>query len=133
MFGGNDLLARKGGEQGSGTGRDRLTVRRVSHLGAGVLDQLPKPLSVHREKECHLTGPEPARARPARLSAPPRASKGAWPRPRPKVQESLSQISHGLDGRYGTMASIPDTQQDADLRFWISEQWLDRFLDLRIR
>ena len=29
----------------------------------------------------------------------------------------LSQISHGLTGRYWTMASMPDSQQDADLRF----------------
>ena len=33
----------------------------------------------------------------------------------------LSQISHGLTGRYGTVASYPDTRQDADLRFWIVE------------
>jgi hypothetical protein len=32
----------------------------------------------------------------------------------------LSQVSHGLDGRYATMATILDTQQDADLRFWIA-------------
>ena len=29
----------------------------------------------------------------------------------------LSQISHGLTGRYWTMASTPDSQQGADLRF----------------
>jgi len=29
----------------------------------------------------------------------------------------LSQISHGLTGRYWTIASMPDSQQDADLRF----------------
>jgi hypothetical protein len=28
---------------------------------------------------------------------------------------SLSQFSHGLTGRYRTMASPPDTRQDADL------------------
>jgi hypothetical protein len=38
---------------------------------------------------------------------------------------SLLQVSHGLAGRYGTMASIPDTLQDADLRFWIAEHWPD--------
>src|SRR6476661_3617206 len=27
----------------------------------------------------------------------------------------LSQISHGLTGRYGTMASMPDIGQDADV------------------
>jgi hypothetical protein len=39
----------------------------------------------------------------------------------------LSQFSHGLTGQYGTVASIPDTQQDADLRFWTAEHWPDRF------
>ena len=38
----------------------------------------------------------------------------------------LSQFSHGLNGQYWTVASIPDTQQDADLRFWIAEHWPDR-------
>jgi hypothetical protein len=42
-----------------------------------------------------------------------------------KVPGDLSQFSHGLTGRYGTMASVPDTQQDADLRFWIAEHWPD--------
>jgi hypothetical protein len=55
MFGGNDLLARTGGEQGSDSSRDRLTVCWISNLGAGVLDQLPKPLGIHSGKECHLT------------------------------------------------------------------------------
>jgi hypothetical protein len=30
-----------------------------------------------------------------------------------------SQFSHGLTGRYGTMAYVPDIGQDADLRIWI--------------
>ena len=38
----------------------------------------------------------------------------------------LSQVSHELTGRYGTMASILDSQQDADLRFWIAEHCPDR-------
>jgi hypothetical protein len=38
----------------------------------------------------------------------------------------LSQISHGLDGRYRTRASIPDTGQDADMRLRIAEDCLDR-------
>lgn len=41
------------------------------------------------------------------------------------TRTQLSQISHGLDGRHGTITSIPDTQQDADLRFWIAEHWPD--------
>jgi hypothetical protein len=39
----------------------------------------------------------------------------------------LSQFSHGPTGQYGTVACIPDTQQDADLRFWIAGHWPDRF------
>ena len=34
---------------------------------------------------------------------------------------NLSQLSHGVTGRYGISGSIPDTQQDADLRFWIAK------------
>ena len=37
----------------------------------------------------------------------------------------LSQISHRLTGRYGTMASMPDTRQDADLRIRIPAHWAD--------
>jgi hypothetical protein len=32
---------------------------------------------------------------------------------------NVSQLSHGLTGRYGTMASMPDTRQNADLRIRI--------------
>jgi hypothetical protein len=32
---------------------------------------------------------------------------------------NLSQFSHGLTGLYGTMASMPDTRQDIDLRIRI--------------
>ena len=39
---------------------------------------------------------------------------------------SLSQVSHELTGRYGTMAAILDTQEDTDLRFWIAEDLPDR-------
>jgi hypothetical protein len=38
---------------------------------------------------------------------------------------SFSQISHGLTGRYRTMASPPDTRQDADLPVRIPPHWLD--------
>jgi len=38
---------------------------------------------------------------------------------------SLSQISHGLTGRYRTMASPADTRQDADLPIRIPVHWLD--------
>ena len=31
----------------------------------------------------------------------------------------LSQISHGLTGRHWTMASMPDTEQDADVQIRI--------------
>jgi hypothetical protein len=47
--------------------------------------------------------------------------RGADPR------RSLSQISHGLDGRHGTMAFILDSQEDADLQFWAPAHWLDTF------
>ena len=39
----------------------------------------------------------------------------------------LSQFSHELTGQYRTVASTPDTRQDADLRFWIARHWPDRF------
>ena len=32
---------------------------------------------------------------------------------------NLSQLSHGLTGRYGTVAHLPDNRQDADLRIRI--------------
>ena len=38
----------------------------------------------------------------------------------------LSQLSHELTGRCRTVASIPDTQHDADLRFWIVGHWPHR-------
>jgi anti-sigma B factor antagonist len=38
---------------------------------------------------------------------------------------SLSQFSHGLTGRYRTMASMPDTGRDADLRIRIPAHWVD--------
>jgi hypothetical protein len=40
---------------------------------------------------------------------------------------SLSQFSHGLTGRYRTMASMPDTGRDADLRIRIPAHWTDTF------
>jgi hypothetical protein len=46
---------------------------------------------------------------------------------RPPKSRDLSQLSHGLDGRYWTVVSIPDIRQDADLLFWISEHWPDTF------
>jgi len=39
--------------------------------------------------------------------------------------ESLSQFSHELTGRYGTMTHRPDTRQDADLRIRIPTHWPD--------
>ena len=38
---------------------------------------------------------------------------------------SLSQFSHGLTGPYRTMASMPDTGRDADLRIRIPAHWVD--------
>jgi hypothetical protein len=35
------------------------------------------------------------------------------------ARADLSQFSHGLTGRCWTMASMPDTRQDADLRIRI--------------
>jgi len=55
-------------------------------------------------------------------SAVPRTATEGW-----EVPGDPSQFSHGLAGRYGTKASIPDARQDADLRFWIAEPWPDRF------
>jgi hypothetical protein len=40
-------------------------------------------------------------------------------------RRSLSQFSHGLTRRYRTMASMPDTQQDADLRIRTPAYWPD--------
>ena len=37
----------------------------------------------------------------------------------------LSQLSHGLTGRHWTMASMPDTEQDADVRIRILAHWPD--------
>src|SRR5947208_16779621 len=39
----------------------------------------------------------------------------------------LSQISHGLTGRRWTMASVPDTEQYADVRIRIPAHWPDAF------
>jgi len=46
----------------------------------------------------------------------------------PRCQPSCAagvkgQLSHGLAGRCGTMASMPDTDQDADLRIRIPVHW----------
>jgi Mg2+ and Co2+ transporter CorA len=38
---------------------------------------------------------------------------------------NLSQLSHGLTGRYRTTASMLDTRQDADLRIRIPTHWPD--------
>jgi hypothetical protein len=37
----------------------------------------------------------------------------------PRSHWDLSQLYHGLTGRYRTIASMPDTRQDADLRIRI--------------
>ena len=37
----------------------------------------------------------------------------------------LSQFSHGLTGRCGTMTYMLDTRQDADLRIRIPARWPD--------
>jgi hypothetical protein len=39
----------------------------------------------------------------------------------------FSQISHGLTGRHWIMASMPDTEQDADVRIRIPAHWPDTF------
>jgi hypothetical protein len=39
----------------------------------------------------------------------------------------LSQISHELTGRHRTIASVPDTEQDADVRIRIPAHWPDTF------
>lgn len=41
------------------------------------------------------------------------------------IGRDLSQISHGLTGRYGTMPSMPDTGQDADVLIRVPAHWLD--------
>jgi hypothetical protein len=38
---------------------------------------------------------------------------------------NLSQLSHGLTGRYRNMASMPDARQDAELRIRIPAHWPD--------
>jgi len=40
-------------------------------------------------------------------------------------EQGLSQFSHGLAGRHGTMVSMPDTWQDADLPIRIPAHWPD--------
>jgi hypothetical protein len=40
---------------------------------------------------------------------------------------NLSQLSHGLTGRYETTASVLDTRQDAYLRIRIPAHWPDTF------
>ena len=44
-----------------------------------------------------------------------------------RVNRSLSQLSHGLIGGCRTMASIPDTWQDADRGTRIPTHWPDTF------
>jgi hypothetical protein len=39
----------------------------------------------------------------------------------------FSQISHGLTGRHWTMASMPDPEQNADVRIRIPAHWPDTF------
>ena len=58
------------------------------------------------------------------IGAPTRS----WlPRPGPgrRGSQCLSQLSHGLTGRYRTTAPMPDTWQDADLRIRIPAHWPD--------
>jgi hypothetical protein len=50
-------------------------------------------------------------ARPEKRTVEGRASTGAVA----AKGRSLSQFSHGLTGRCGTTASMPDARQDADL------------------
>jgi hypothetical protein len=59
----------------------------------------------------------PAQAPSCRLG-PGRRGASRRARPVPKGR-NLSQLSHGLAGRHGTMASMPDIDQDADLRIRI--------------
>ncbi len=47
----------------------------------------------------------------------------AWPAAKGR---SLSQFSHGLTGRYGNIAPLPDTGQDSDLQIRILAHWPDR-------
>ena len=51
---------------------------------------------------------------------------------RPQGQESLTVFS-GLTGRYRTIASQPDTRQDAELPIRIPVHWPNTCIDLRIR
>jgi hypothetical protein len=101
--------------------------RSVSRFGLAILAGASAPGPGPRELRpmCY----HPARALRAALRGP----AGGHPRPRlswsarcPERQGYLSQLSHGLDGRYGTLASVADSQQDADLPFWIAEPWPDR-------
>jgi len=42
------------------------------------------------------------------------------------AKAGISQPSHGLDGRYGTAASMPGTLQHADLQIRIPAHWAGR-------
>ena len=44
-----------------------------------------------------------------------------------RQEQGLSPFSHGLTGRYRTMASMPDTWQDSDLPIRIPAYWPDVF------
>ena len=51
-----------------------------------------------------------------RMPRPKADGRGSRPTPlRPPPRVGTSQFSHGLTGRYWTMASMPDCGQDADL------------------
>jgi hypothetical protein len=65
-----------------------------------------------------------ASAGPVASPGPGRRGASRRARPVPKGR-NLSQLSHGLAGRCGTMVSMPDTEQDADLRIRIPAHWPD--------
>jgi len=43
------------------------------------------------------------------------------------IDKDFSQVSHGVTGRHGTMASMSDTEQDADVRIRIPAHWPGTF------
>src|SRR5215475_9956141 len=73
-------------------------------LGARLLGQ--------RAVTSAITGLETRWRTDAELATPTRTRA-------PKMGTRLSQLSHGLTGRYRTTASMPDTWQDGDLRIRI--------------
>lgn len=90
-------------------------------MESSALIPLPSYWNISRHAMCHYRcGVSSTLFREAMPTVRPRTAAAA-------VGRGLSQISHGLTGRRWTMTSMPDTDQDADVRIGIPAHWPDTF------